>query len=296
MKKEFYKEKEQQEYSHYVNRHFDLNCDLAQGWGPYKYSDHEETLLSYVSSVNISCGAHAGDPALIMNALKMSKEKGLAIGAHIGYPDLVGFGRREMRLDPDELNACISSQLGFLAGIAKSQGVTLTHCRPHGALYHKCASDTVFAEQLAKTIAHFSAWLTFVIPAGTYTNSISEASGLKVVGEVHLDRLYRKDGNLYKFTPLRQISYDSCLSQARSLIYQNKLITEGGRRLKVSFKTIHLSSSQPYSLDLAQAVKNMLNQGCNSLDNLPQIQNLQPFKDLEPVSSLNAVWHDGFYS
>ncbi len=294
MKKEFYQEIEPSYYNN--SRSFDLNCDLAQGWGPYQHSANEEALLPYISSVNISCGGHAGDPALILQALKLAKEKGLAVGAHIGYPDLVGFGRREMRLDADELNACVSSQLGLLAGIAKGLGITLAHFRPHGALYYKCVIDTVFAEQLAKAVARFSSWLVFIGPAGNYLNSIGEASGLKTAGEVHLDRIYRKDGTLLKFTPNQQLPYDFCLAQARSLIYQNKLITEGGRRLRIPFKTIHLSSNQPYSLELAREVKNMLNQGFNTLDGFSQVENLQPFKDLEPVSSLKAVWHDGLYT
>ncbi len=271
------------------NRKIDLNCDLAQGWGVYRHRD-EELLLPYVSSVNIACGSHAGDPPLIMRSLKVAKEKNLAVGAHVGYPDLAGFGRLEMRLDADELNAYVTSQLGLLAGLAKNYGITLTHFRPHGAMYYKCAVDTVFAEQLAKAVAKFSSWIAFVGPAGSYLNAINDVTGLKTFGEVHLDRFYRKDCTLHKFTANRTVSYEFCLAQAKSLIFQNKLIVEGGRRNRVPFKTIHLNLDRPYSLNLAEAVTNLLKEGPAFPDPLSKIENLQPVKDLKDDVSLLSRW------
>jgi UPF0271 protein len=272
-------------------RKFDLNCDLAQGWGVYRQHD-EEALLPFVSSVNISCGAHAGDPPLILNALKLAKEKGLAVGAQVGFPDIAGFGRREMRLEFDELNAYVTSQLGLLAGMASSMGVTLTHFRPHSAMYYKCITDTVFAEQLAKIVSKFSSWLIFVAPAGSYLNLVSDVSGLRTAGEVHLDQFYRRDGSIQRQTPNRNISFDFCMAQARSLIFQGKLIVEGGRRNRVPFRTIHLSMERPYAVELAEAVCKMMKEGPQSMDGIAGVENLQPIKDLQSKEALSEAWID----
>ncbi len=246
-------------------RQIDLNCDLAQAWGPYKYAD-EEALLPFVSTVNIACGGHAGDPPNILKALILAKQRKLAVGAHIGYPDLNNFGRREMKLDYDELSAYISAQLGLLAAIGKSQNIEITHFRPHGALYYKCASDTIFAEQLGKIVASFSCWLTFIGPAGNYLNAVSDSSGLKVAGEIHLDKSYRRDGVLNKPGIDKNINLDLALAQAHSAIWQGKLMVEGGKYIRLPFKTIHLNMNKPYSLDLATEVFNYLNQSPESLE------------------------------
>ena len=246
-------------------RQIDLNCDLAQAWGPYKHKN-EEALLPFVSTVNIACGGHSGDPPNILKALILAKQNKLAVGAHIGYPDLNNFGRRELKLDQDELLAYISSQLGLLAAISKSQNIEITHFRPHGALYYKCASDTVFAEQLAKIVSSFSRWLTFIGPAGNYLNAISDGSGLKVAGEIHLDKFYRRDGTLSKASLDENVNFDFALNQAHSAIWQGKLLVEGGRYIRLPFKTIHLNMNKTYSLDLAKEVFNLLNQSPESLE------------------------------
>jgi len=270
-------------------RGIDLNCDLAQGWGTYKHSQ-EEALLPFVSSVNIACGAHAGDPNSITQALKLAKEYSLSVGAHIGYPDLAGFGRREVRLDPDELQACITSQLGLLAGMARSQGITLTHVRPHGAMYYRCANDNLFAENIAKAVASFSSWLTFVGPIGNYLNLISDVTGLKTVGEVHLDKPYRRDATLHKSpNALRMLPFDFACAQARSLLFQNKLIVEGGRRLRVAFRTVHLSMDKPYSLQLAEYVSNLLKKGPLAFDGVSRVEDIQ-VKDFVAPSRLSEYF------
>ncbi|MDX1918225.1 MAG: 5-oxoprolinase subunit PxpA [Candidatus Caenarcaniphilales bacterium] len=243
-----------------IRHSLDLNCDLAQSWGAYKHAAEEE-LLAYVSSVNIACGGHAGDPPSIMAALKAAKDHHLNVGAHIGFPDLGSFGRREFRLDYDELNAYIAAQLGLLAGMAKSYGITLTHFRPHGAMYFRCAIDPQFAEILAKAVARFSGWLTFVGPAGSYLAEIKDKVGIKVAGEVHLDRPYRKDGSLLKFPNQKTVSFETALSQARSLIYEQRAILEGGKTMRFNFRTIHLNMDRIYSVNLAQQVHQMLKQG-----------------------------------
>lgn len=265
----------------------DLNCDLAQQWGPFSHKD-EDQLLPLVSSVNIAAGAHAGDPVGVLNALKKAKERGLCVGAHIGYSDIAGFGRKEIRLDHEELKALVLQQLGFVTGLAKSVGIEVTHVRPHGAMYYKCGVDTVFAEQLAKSIAAFSSWLAFVGPAGNYLNSVSDVSGLKTIGEVHLDRPYRRDGTLYRFPSQKYVSFEFANAQMNSIIYQSRIIVDGGRRMRVPFKTIHLNLDRPYSLQLAENLNKMLRRGPTPFEGVAKVPNMQP-SDLGPICGLGEL-------
>ncbi|MDJ0625514.1 MAG: LamB/YcsF family protein [Candidatus Caenarcaniphilales bacterium] len=271
----------------------DLNCDLAQKWGPFSHKD-EEQLLPFVSSVNIAAGGHAGDSVSVLEALRKAKEKSLSVGAHIGYNDIAGFGRKEIRLDHEELKACVLQQLGFIFGLAKSVGIEITHVRPHGAMYYKCGVDTVFAEQLAKAVSEFSGWLTFVGPAGNYLNSVSDASGLKTVGEVHLDRPYRRDGTLYRFPSNKYVSFEFAMAQVNSLIYQSKLIVEGGRRVRLPFKTIHLNLDRPYSIQLAENLNNMLRRGPTPFEGVSKVPNMQP-SDLSSITALSNLYEQCGY-
>ncbi|MDX1921444.1 MAG: LamB/YcsF family protein [Candidatus Caenarcaniphilales bacterium] len=272
----------------FYTRSLDLNCDLGQKWGPYVHRD-EEALLPFVSSVNIACGAHAGDPTTIYEALRIAKIRSLMVGAHIGYPDLSSFGRKEIRLDNDELKAYVTQQLGTIAGMAKTMGLTLTHFRPHGAMYYKCVVDNIFAEILAKAVSSFSAWINFVGPAGNFLNAVSDSSGLKTIGEVHLDRPYRRDGTLYKFANSKNVPFEFAIAQAKSLIFQNKLILEGGRRVRVPFKTIHLNMDRPYSVELAEAVFTMLKEDPTPFDGISSIENLQ-LADFEPIKGIGNLY------
>ena len=134
--------------------YIDLNCDIGQSFGVYK-NELEYGLLPYVSSVNISCGSHAGDPVTIMNAIKAAKEYNLAIGAHVGYPDIQGFGYRNMQLSDEELQAVVVYQIGALSALAKTYNLVIEHVRPHVALYIYAEKDFNISCSIAKAIAGF---------------------------------------------------------------------------------------------------------------------------------------------
>ena len=132
-------------------KNIDFNCDLAQSFGIYKNSS-EARLLDYVSSVNISCGFHAGDPLTIKEALLQAKEKNIVVGAHIGFDDIQGFGYRQMDLDAEELEALVMYQVGALMTFAKAYGMEIEHVRPHGALYRQASEDLEVSRTIAKAI------------------------------------------------------------------------------------------------------------------------------------------------
>ncbi len=261
----------------------DLNCDLGQSWGIYNLRD-EESLLPYVTSVNIACGGHAGDGKSMLKALKIARDLKLNVGAHIGYPDLAGFGRREMRLDNDDLQATLHGQIGALEGMARSLNLSLTHVRPHGAMYHRIFIDAAFAETLARIVLSYSPWLILVGPSCPHFEAAGNATGLSIAPELHLDKQYRRDGQLNKLGQGRPLSYDFVQQQAASLFSTGKIITEGGKRLRLGFRTVHLSMERNYALELASSLSSLLEQKPTPINSMTGIQNIEPLELRERLS------------
>jgi len=236
----------------------DLNCDLAQSFGIYK-NDLEFSLLPYVSSVNISCGSHSADPVTIMNALKKAKENNLAIGAHIGYPDIQGFGYRDMAFDEDELEALVIYQIGALSSLAKSYNLAVEHVRPHGALYKKAANDLETSVNIAKAMAKFDPWLIFVCASGEILNKTAEITNVRVAGEVFLDKEYNFDGTV-NFDKGNIVDADYSVSQLEELINNSSVINNNKGKTKIGFNTIHLSMNSETSLEIAKNAKKQTSQ------------------------------------
>lgn len=267
----------------------DLNCDLAQAWGVFKYTE-EEALLPYVTSVNISCGGHAGDLKSITRAVKLAKERGLSIGAHLGYPDLQGFGRRELTIPWEEIKASLFLQLGLLEGVARNCDVQISHVRLHGALSEKCCNDVIFAGRLSEClIRFFSDWVIFLGPPGNYLNAMHECSGIRTITEISLDKIYRKDSSRKPYSSYKAPSIDFGISQAKSLIYQGRLLVEGGMRNRISFRSIHLDMNRPFSLQLAETVHRMVTEA-NRLGSFVNFNSSFEFdpRDFAPIHANEA--------
>ncbi|MDX9992153.1 MAG: 5-oxoprolinase subunit PxpA [Anaerolineales bacterium] len=173
----------------------DLNCDLGESFGAYTLGS-DAAIMPYVTSVNIACGFHAGDPSVMQTTLRLAKQHGLAIGAHPGWPDLQGFGRREMKIAPPEAEALVLYQIGALAAFARAEGVELRHVKPHGALYNQAAKDMALAEAVARAVKRFSVDLVLIGLAGCGLLDAGRAIGLKVADEAFPDRAYNPDGSL----------------------------------------------------------------------------------------------------
>ncbi len=237
----------------------DLNTNIGEGFGPYKLGD-ETQLLPYVTSANIACGAHAGDPVLMEVALNEAHRAGLSIGAHIGYPDLAGFGRREIHLAANELRASILYQLGALTGLAKAVGLEITQVRPHGFLYRQMFHDLRVAAIVAKAISEFDPWLILIGPACPTLFAAGEKAGLKIAGEAWVDRLYDANGHLlpHNHTKAKIKNQNDILAQAESLINNGEVIASDGTAVKIDFQTIHLHSALPNAVGTAQAIRAMV--------------------------------------
>lgn len=229
-------------------KNIDFNCDLAQSFGIYKNSS-EARLLDYVSSVNISCGFHAGDPLTIKEALLSAKEKNIVIGAHIGFDDIQGFGYRKMDLASDELEALVMYQVGALMTFAKAYHMEIEHVRPHGAMYRQAAEDIEFSRTIAKAIKKCSQWLVYYGATGDNLAQVAEEENIQVAHEVHLEKIYDKDGNI-DFSA-RDLENTNISVQRLKDLLQNSLVTnnEGGKTV-VRANSIHFSNKLSNAKDL----------------------------------------------
>ena len=173
----------------------DLNSDLGESFGNYKLGD-TAAILDIVSSANLACGFHAGDPMVMNETVKMCVEKGVVIGAHIGYPDLQGFGRRNMDVSPAEAKAYTMYQLGALDAFCKSKGVKMQHVKPHGAMYNMAGKDYALAKGIAEAIYEYDKDLIVMALASGQLVQAAKDVGLRVAREYFTDRAYEPDGSL----------------------------------------------------------------------------------------------------
>ncbi|HLB49137.1 MAG TPA: 5-oxoprolinase subunit PxpA [Anaerolineales bacterium] len=173
----------------------DLNCDMGESFGRYTLG-HDEAIMPLITSANIACGFHAGDPLVMARTVALAARFGVGVGAHPGCPDLQGFGRRSMDLSSDEVESIVLYQVGALAGFARAAGAELAHVKPHGALYNQAATDRVSAQAIARGVARFSKNLTLVGLAGSVLIEAGVEAGLHVANEGFPDRAYNPDGTL----------------------------------------------------------------------------------------------------
>jgi UPF0271 protein len=173
----------------------DINCDLGESFGRYNLG-HDAAIMPFITSANIACGFHAGDPSVMQATVQLAKQHHVAIGAHPGWPDLQGFGRTEMNVSPEETEALVLYQIGALAAFAKAEGTDLRHVKPHGALYNQAAVDARLAEAIARAVKRFSRELVLVGLAGSVLVESGRAIGLSVANESFPDRNYNPDGTL----------------------------------------------------------------------------------------------------
>lgn len=178
-----------------INKYIDLNSDLGESFGPYVLGD-DEGMLEIVSSANIACGYHAGDHHIMAKTIEHAKHKQVSIGAHPGLPDLMGFGRRAMRIDPQEIYEMVLYQLGATSAFAKVSGITLQHVKPHGALYNMANVDNELARAIVQAIADFDKNLILFAIVGTQLYEAGVQKGLTVAKEIFADRTYQADGTL----------------------------------------------------------------------------------------------------
>lgn len=221
-------------------KNIDFNCDLAQSFGIYKNSS-ETRLLDYVSSVNISCGFHAGDPLTIKEALLEAKEKNVVVGAHIGFDDIQGFGYRKMDLASDELEALVMYQVGALMTFAKAYHMEIEHVRPHGAMYRQAAEDLETSKIIAKAIRKCSKWLVYYGATGENLAIAGEEENIQVCHEGHLEKIYDENGNI-DFGARDLENTQISIQRLKDLLAHSQVTNNAGGKTVVRADSIHFSN------------------------------------------------------
>ena len=237
-------------------KNIDFNCDLAQSFGIYKNSS-ELRLLDYVSSVNISCGFHAGDPLTIKEALLNAKEKNVVVGAHIGFDDIQGFGYRQMELDSEELEALVMYQVGAIMTFAKAYSMEIEHVRPHGAMYRQAAENLEFSRTIARAIKKCSKWLVYYGATGENLAQICEEENIQVAHEVHLEKIYDENGNI-DFTARDLENTNISIQRLKDLLQNSQVANNAGSRTIVRADSIHFSNKLSNAKELIIQAKEII--------------------------------------
>jgi UPF0271 protein len=234
----------------------DLNSDLGESFGPWPMGQ-DAALMDSISSANVACGFHAGDPGAMRATIALAREKGVAIGAHPGFQDLVGFGRREMKASPAEVEDLVLYQVAALAGMAAAQGVRLQHVKAHGALYNMACRDRALADAIAKAVASLDRTLVlFGLPNSELLRA-GEAAGLRTAAEVFADRAYDPDGSLTSRSKAGSVIHDTpqVVQRAIRMVKDRQVVARDGSTIQLQAETICLHGDTPGAAEHARAVR-----------------------------------------
>lgn len=240
----------------------DLNADLGEGFGPWRMGE-DEALLEVLSSANVACGFHAGDPVIMDRTVRLAKARGVDVGAHVGFPDLLGFGRRPMQIDVQELATYVVYQLGALAGMARAAGHRMTHMSFHGALGNMAAADAALAEPLIAAVAAFDPELIVSTSASVAIEGAAAKHGLRTGITFLADRACNDDGLLVPRSMPGSVIHDrdAVLARVRQLLEDGTVTTYTGHRIPMRANSILLHGDTPGALELARSVRGLIEQG-----------------------------------
>ncbi|MEQ9728530.1 5-oxoprolinase subunit PxpA [Pseudomonas sp. WHRI 8822A] len=244
----------------------DLNSDLGESFGQWSMGD-DAAMLDIVTSANVACGFHAGDPAGILRTLKAAAAKGVTIGAHVAYPDLVGFGRRNMDIASDELSADVIYQIGALQALATAAGTTVRYVKPHGALYNTIAHDTRQALAVIEAIRAVDARLVLVALAGSPLIELARSEGLTCIAEAFADRAYTPQGTLVSRREAGAVLHDAEQVARRMLrlVQSGEVEAIDGSVTRVEADSICVHGDSPGAIQMAREVRQLLEQSGVSL-------------------------------
>jgi UPF0271 protein len=234
----------------------DLNADLGEGYGPWRMGE-DEALLDVLSSANVACGFHAGDPWIMQRTVERARSRGVDVGAHVGFPDRQGFGRRVMQIDVVELAAMVTYQLGALAGIARAAGHRMTHMSFHGALGNLAAADAALAAPLVRAVAAFESTLIVRSSSSRAIEGAAAECGLRVATTFLADRAYDDEGLLVPRKLPGAVIHDEAavLERIRRLLADGEVVAHGGRRLAMRPRSILVHGDTPGAVALARTIR-----------------------------------------
>ena len=234
----------------------DLNCDLGESFGAYTIG-MDEAVVPHVTSINVACGYHAGDPLIMEKTMDLAAKYGVAVGAHPGFPDLLGFGRRPMTVTPEEAGAYVKYQLGALMAFARSHGLRLQHVKPHGALYNMAAKDAKLARGIAQAVVGVDQDIYLMGLAGSVMLEEAEKAGLPVISEVFADRAYNDDGSLVNRRLPGAVIHDADEAAARAvkMAKENKVVSINGKVIDIKADSICVHGDNEAAIKLVKKIR-----------------------------------------
>ena len=234
----------------------DLNADCGESYGPWSMGD-DSGIMDVVTSANIACGGHAGDPETMAHALDLAKEKGVAAGAHPGYDDPLGFGRRVIPMSAKAVELMVAYQVGAMLAVAANRGVRVAHVKAHGALSNHAMRDRPTADAIARAVRSVDPNLTLLAVAATQLQHAGEEAGLAVACEVFADRTYRADATLTPRSEPNAVLHDAddCARRVVRMVRENAIFAEDGTRVPVSVDSICVHGDEPSAVAVARTVR-----------------------------------------
>ncbi|MDO4307408.1 MAG: 5-oxoprolinase subunit PxpA [Eubacteriales bacterium] len=239
----------------------DLNSDMGESFGAYKLGGDEE-LIKYVTSTNVACGYHAGDPMVMEKVVRMAKERGVAVGAHPGYPDLMGFGRRKMVLSFDEVKNYMKYQIGALMAFTTSQGLKLQHVAPHGALGNLCQYDRDTSRAICEAVYEIDPSIMIFYCAGAVLGEEAEKMGLKTASEIFVDRAYMDDLSLVprKMEGSMITDEDFAIERCIRMVKEGKVTSINGKELEIKGDTLCVHGDGPKAFAFVKRIREAFEQ------------------------------------
>ncbi|MCL6632940.1 MAG: LamB/YcsF family protein [Alicyclobacillus herbarius] len=239
----------------------DMNCDLGESFGAYTLGNDEQ-ILNVVTSCNIACGFHAGDATTMRRTVELALGKGVAIGAHPGLQDLVGFGRRNMDISPQEAYDIVVYQIGALDGFVRACGGRMQHVKPHGALYNMAAVSAPLAEAIAKAVYKVNPELILFGLSGSELVRAGQKIGLRTASEVFADRTYQKDGTLTSRRQPDAMIHDTekAVQQVIRMVKEGKVLSQQGVDVDIQADTVCIHGDGPHALEYAAQIRRALEQ------------------------------------
>ena len=239
----------------------DLNCDMGESFGNY-VCGMDADVVPHISSANVACGFHASDPLVMEKTVALCKKSGVRVGAHPGFPDLVGFGRRQMQVSPDELRTMVIYQVGALKTFCDAAGVKLQHVKPHGAMYNMAAKDIKLALAIAEGIAQVDDSLILLGLSGSQLLKATQEVGLKSAAEVFADRAYEEDGSLVARTKAGAVIADEneVIERVIKMIKLGKVQTITGKEIEIKPDSICVHGDNPKALNFVKLIRQRLTQ------------------------------------
>ncbi len=237
----------------------DLNCDLGESFGNYKIGLDEE-VIKYVTSANIACGFHASDPLVMEKTVRLAKNAGVGVGAHPGFPDLVGFGRRNMNVSIAELKAMVTYQLGALDAFCRANKIILQHVKPHGAMYNMAGKDEKMALAIAEAIGNYNSSLILLGLSGSQMLKAAQTVGIPFKKEVFADRAYEEDGSLVARTKPGAMIEDEneAIQRIIDMVRYGKVKSITGKEISVEPDSVCVHGDNPRTLDFVIKIRKRL--------------------------------------